>query len=53
MENRKERIDAINKMESPPTLEILKRVNKIALQKEDYETCEAINEYCESRSICV
>ena len=44
-------VDFLKKMENQPTEEVLKRINKIAIIKEDYETCEALKEYATFRKI--
>ena len=44
--NDKEKIvDFLKQMDTQPTLDILKRINQIAIEKEDYETCETLKEY--------
>lgn len=45
LDNKNLRLEALKKMETKPSINILERIYKIALEKEDYETCEAINEY--------
>ena len=50
--NNKERIVAFLKnMKNQPTEDTLKRVNKIAFENEDYETCDAIKEYTNQRGL--
>lgn len=38
-------------MKIKPTIDIIKRIKKIAIEKEDYETCEALKEYSKQRGI--
>jgi hypothetical protein len=38
-------------MKNEPTIDILKRINKLAIDKEDYETCEALKIYSKNRGI--
>lgn len=50
--NDKEKIiEFLINMKDKPTTEILKRINKIAIENEDYETCEAIKEYSKIKGI--
>jgi len=44
-------VEALTKMENQPTEDVLKRINKIAIDKEDYETCEALRIYAKNRGI--
>lgn len=34
-----------------PSIDTLKRINKIAIKKEDYETCDALREYSKERGL--
>tara|TARA_R110002049_G_scaffold304604_2_gene500015 strand:- start:767 stop:1012 length:246 start_codon:yes stop_codon:yes gene_type:complete len=43
--------EALTNMENEPSIDILKRINKIAIAKEDYETCEALKLYSKNRGI--
>ena len=43
--NKNQIVAFLKKMENQPTIDVLKRVNDIAIKKEDYETCEALKEY--------
>lgn len=44
--NNKEKIvEFLRNMKNQPTIDVFKRINKIAIEKEDYETCEALKEY--------
>ncbi|GGK36156.1 hypothetical protein [Lutibacter litoralis] len=38
-------------MKAPPSIKILKKVNEIAIEREDYETCEALAEYTKARGL--
>jgi len=50
--NDKEKIvKFLNNMKSQPEIDVLKRINKIAIENEDYETCEALKEYSKERGI--
>lgn len=50
--NDKEKIvEFLKNMKNQPTIDVLKRINKIAIEKEDYETCEALKEYSKEREI--
>lgn len=50
--NDKEKIvEFLINMKDQPTTIILKRINKIAIESEDYETCEAIKEYSKIKGI--
>ena len=50
--NDKEKIvEFLGNMKDQPTIDVLKRINKIAIEKEDYETCKALKEYSKERKI--
>lgn len=50
--NDKEKIvEFLKNMKNQPTIDVLKRINKIAIENEDYETCEALKEYSKERGI--
>lgn len=50
--NDKEKIvEYLKSLESQPTIDVLKRINKIAIEKEDYETCAALKEYSKERKL--
>ncbi len=49
--NKNKIVEFLKNMENQPTLDVLKRINKIAIEKEDYETCEAIKEYSIQKNI--
>ena len=50
--NDKEKImEFLKNMKNQPTIDVLKRINKIAIENEDYETCEALKEYSKEREI--
>lgn len=51
IDDREKRVEVLTNMENEPTLDILKRINKIAIDKEDYETCEALKIYSKNRGI--
>jgi len=38
-------------MEKQPSIDILKRIYKIAIENEDYETCETIKTYSKEKGI--
>lgn len=44
-------VDFLKKMKNQPTENVVKRINKIAIEKEDYETCEALKEYAIYKNI--
>jgi len=44
-------VEFLKSMNNQPTIDVLKRINKIAIEKEDYETCEALKEYSKEREI--
>ena len=43
------RLQALIRMEKKLTIDILKRINRIAIENEDYETCEAIKDFTEGK----
>jgi len=47
--NKEEIVEFLKNMESQPTIDVLMRINKIAIEKEDYETCAALKEYSKIR----
>ena len=48
--NDKEKIvEFLRNMKNKPTIDILKRINNIAIENEDYETCEALKEYSKEK----
>ncbi|MFZ4860914.1 hypothetical protein ACL9RF_01880 [Sphingobacterium sp. Mn56C] len=50
--NDKEKIvEFLINIKNQPTIDILKRINKIAIENEDYETCEALKEYSKAKGI--
>lgn len=50
--NDKEKIvEFLINMKDQPTTEVVKRINKIAIENEDYETCEALKEYSNLKDI--
>lgn len=49
--NKKLIVEFLENMKKQPTLDVLKRINKIAIEKEDFETCEALKEYSNEREI--
>lgn len=50
--NNKEKIvEFLINMKEQPKTEVVKRINKIAIENEDYETCEAIKEYSKIKGI--
>lgn len=51
--SKKERIDFLHNLEEEPSIYILNRINKIALDNEDYETCEAIKIYANEKDILI
>lgn len=51
MKNKDERIKGLNNLKNIPNVEILKIVNNKALEKEDFETCEALKIYAEANNI--
>lgn len=51
MEDKRQRLEALESMKNKPSVDILKRVNRIAIEKEDYETCEALKDYSKQRGI--
>jgi hypothetical protein len=44
-------VEFLKNMKNQPTVDVIKRINKIAIEKEDYETCEALKEYSKEREI--
>ena len=44
-------VEFLTNMKKEPSIDILKRINKIAIEKEDYETCEALKLYSKKRGI--
>lgn len=51
MKTKEERIEGLNRLNKIPSDEILKIVNNKALQREDFETCEALKIYAEANNI--
>jgi hypothetical protein len=51
LKDKNERLEFFKNMKKVPSKRELKRVNEIAIQKEDYETCDAIKEFCEYKGI--
>ena len=51
--SKKERIEFLHNLEEQPSVYILNRINKIALDNEDYETCEAIRIYANEKDILI
>ena len=49
--NKKQIVEYLRNMKNEPSVNILNRINKIAIKKEDYETCEALNIYSKEREI--
>lgn len=49
--NKEQIVDYFKNMKNQPEIDILKRINKIAIEKEDYETCEALKEYSNQRGV--
>jgi len=49
--NKNEIVEFLKNMENQPTIDVLKRINKIAIEREDYETCEALKEYSIQKNI--
>lgn len=49
--NREKSVEFLTSMKNEPSIDVLKRINKIAIEKEDYETCEALKQYSEQREI--
>lgn len=49
--NKNEIVEFLKNMENQPTIDVLKRINKIAIKREDYETCEALKEYSIQKNI--
>ncbi|WP_131474453.1 hypothetical protein [Flavobacterium sp. KMS] len=47
--NKEDRIDALKKINPP--IEHLKAVYQIAIEREDYETCDAIKNYFQEKGI--
>ncbi|MBK9299745.1 MAG: hypothetical protein IPN14_03775 [Bacteroidetes bacterium] len=44
-------VEFLKNMKDQPTIDTLKRINKIAIEKEDYETCEALKKYSKEKEI--
>lgn len=49
--NKEKSVEFLKGMKKQPTINVLKRIKKIAIEKEDYETCEALKEYFKQRGI--
>lgn len=50
--NDKEKIvEFLINLKDQPTTEVLKRINKTAIENEDYETCEALKDYSNTKGI--
>jgi hypothetical protein len=50
MDDKQQRIDTLNAIKQPPA-EVLKIVNQIAIEKQDFETCEALKIYSADKGI--
>ena len=50
--NNKNRIvEFLKNLQNQPSIGVLKRINKIAIEREDYETCDALKEYANQKGI--
>lgn len=49
--NKEKSVEFLTNMKNEPSIDILKRINKIAIDKEDYETCEALKLYSINKGI--
>lgn len=49
--NKEKIVEFLINMKEQPKTEVVKRINKIAIENEDYETCEAIKEYSKIKGI--
>ena len=51
--NKEDIVEFLINMKVQPTTIVLKRIYKIAIENEDYETCEAIKEYSKIKGISI
>ena len=51
MKNTEQRVNAIKKMPNPPSTQMLRIVKNKAIEKQDFETCEALKIYSEEKGI--
>jgi hypothetical protein len=49
--NKDKIVEFLKNLKDQPSVETVRRINKIAIEKEDYETCEAIKEYSKEKGI--
>jgi|GEM_PF-1516219 len=46
IDTKEKRLNGLKSMKNVPSIDTLRRVHEIGIKKEDYETCEAVKEYC-------
>jgi hypothetical protein len=51
LNSKSERLEALQRITPTPPIENLKRVYEIAIEREDFETCEAIKEFLNQKEI--
>lgn len=51
MKNTEQRVSALKKMTNPPNQEILRVVKNKAIEKQDFESCEALKIYTEGKNL--
>ncbi|MBL0330893.1 MAG: hypothetical protein IPP64_16155 [Bacteroidetes bacterium] len=49
--DKKERLTILKDLQKVPSIQVLKKVNEIAIENEDYETCDAIKDFCKYKGI--
>ncbi len=53
LKDKNERVEFLKNMKTTPSSTILKKVNEIAIQNQDYETCDAIKDFCQLKGIII
>ena len=51
IDTKEKRLYALTNMKKTPSIESLKRVHEIGIKNEDYETCDAITEFCKNNGM--
>ncbi|HAB53408.1 MAG TPA: hypothetical protein DCE80_14755 [Ignavibacteriales bacterium] len=46
IDGKEKRLQGLRNMKTTPSIQSLQTVYEIGLKREDYETCEAVKEYC-------
>lgn len=49
--DKNERVTLLKELKKVPSNKVLKKINEIAIENEDYETCDAIRDFCKDKGI--